>query len=176
MNPWISNGLPGGLLLLAAFILFGQARPARLPAVFLTLIGLLLILVAVFPGLARAFVPNKIRIFMGVVSLTHLFITLEAVRRNALKERYALLWICTGLALLVFAVQPDVIGWLVEITGMHYTSAIMLVVFSFLTLIAFHVSLILSQYENDRRRFAQQLSLLQERLDKLEAERSKDLL
>jgi hypothetical protein len=169
MSPWITSGLPGALLLLAAIVLFGQARPARLPALFLTLIGILLLLVPAFPGLARAFLPNKIRIFMGVVSLTHLFITLEAVRRNALKERYALLWIGTGFALLLFAIQPNVIGWLVEVTGMHYTSAIMLVVFTFLILIAFHVSLVLSQYETDRRRFAQQLALLQQRIDTLES-------
>lgn len=173
MSPWITYGLPGALLLLAAIILFGQARPARLPATFLTAIGLLLLLVAAVPSLAQAFLPNKIRIFMGVVSLTHLFITLEAVRRNTLKERYALLWIGTGFALLLFAIRPDVIGWLVEVTGMHYTSAIMLVVFTFLILIAFHVSLVLSQYETDRRRFAQQLALLQERIDALES-RPKD--
>lgn len=168
MNPWLAYGLPGFLLLVAAAVLFGQARPARLPAMFLTLIGVLLVLVPVFPGLARAVLPNKIRLFMGVVSLTHLFITLEAVRRNALKERYALLWLGTGLALLVFAIQPNVIGWLVEVTGMHYTSAIMLVVFSFLILIAFHVSLVLSQYENERRKFSQEIALLREKVEELE--------
>lgn len=168
MNPWLAYGLPGALVLAAALVLFGQARPARLPAFFLTLIGCLLILVAAFPGLARAVLPNRIRLFMGVVSLTHLFITLEAVRRNALKERYALLWMGTGLVLLVFAIQPDVIAWLVEVTGMHYTSAIMLVVFSFLVLIAFHVSLVLSQYETERRRFSQEIALLKEKVEALE--------
>ncbi|MCC5843397.1 MAG: DUF2304 domain-containing protein [Verrucomicrobia bacterium] len=168
MSPWITYGLPGVLLLTTAIVLFGQTRPARLPAMFLTLIGILLLLVAVFPGLERAVLPNKIRLFMGVVSLTHLFITLEAVRRNTLKERYALLWIGTGLALLVFAIQPNVIGWLVQVTGMHYTSAIMLVIFSFLILIAFHVSLVLSQYETDRRKLAQKIALLEEQIRRLE--------
>lgn len=170
MSPWIAYGLPGLVLIVIAFILFGQTRPARLPAGFLTVIGVLLLLVAVFPGLEQAFLPNKIRIFMGVVSFTHLFITLEAVRRNSLKERYALLWTGTGLVMLGIAVYPDVIGWLVQVTGMHYTSAIMLVVFTFLILIAFHVSLVLSQYENDRRRFAQQISLLEARIEELERE------
>ncbi len=168
MNPWITYALPGALSLLVSLVLFGQARPARLPAGFLFAIGVLLVLVAAFPGLERAIVPNKIRIFLGAVSLTHLFITLEAVRRNSLKERYALLWIGTGLVLLVFAIRPDVIGWLVQVTGMHYTSALMLVVFSFLILIAFHVSLVLSKAEDDRRKFARHIALLEARLTELE--------
>ncbi len=167
MNVWITYGLPGALFLLAAVLLFGQARPARLPAMFLTVVGVLLLLVAVFPGLEQAFLPNKIRMFMGAVSLMHLFITLETVRRNALKEKYALLWLGTGLVLLMFAIYPDGIGWLVDVTGMHYTSAIIIVVFGFLLLIAFHVSLVLSSFENDRRKFAQELALLKEEVKRL---------
>jgi hypothetical protein len=168
MSPWILYGLPGGLALFMAIILFGQARCARLPAVFLTVIGAILLLFAIFPGLADAFLPNKIRLFMGTVSLSHLFITLEAVRRNLLKERYSLLWIGTGLVLLVFAVYPEGIEWLVNVTGMHYTSAIIVVVFTFLILIAFHVSLVLSKYENDRRRLSQSIALLEARIRELE--------
>lgn len=168
MSPWMTYGLPGGLALIAAAVLFGQARPARLPAFFLTLIGALFLLIVLFPGLEDAFLPNKIRLFMGGISLLHLFITLETVRRNALKERYALLWLGTGLVLLFFAVYPDGIGWLVQVTGMHYTSAIIIVVFTFLILIAFHVSLVLSNYENDRRRLSQNLALLEARIRDLE--------
>ena len=171
MNLWLSFGLTGAVLLAVALVLFGQARPARLPATFLTVMGLPLLMVPVFPGLQQAFLPNKIRVFMGGVSLLLLFVTLEALRRNRLKERYALLWIGTGLVLLVFAIQPDVIGWLVTVTGMHYTSAIMLVVFGFLIMIAFHVSLVLSKQEDNRRRLTQELALLRERVSRLESER-----
>ncbi len=171
MSPWVTSALPGVLMLVCAGILFGQARPARLPAVFLSLTGLFLVLVAVFPALARAVLPNQVRVFMGAVSLTHLFITLESVRRNALKERYALLWLGTGIVLLGFAIDPEVIAWLAAVTGMHYSSAIMLVVFGFVILIAYHVSLVLSENEDDRRRFSQEIALLRERVEQLERER-----
>jgi len=172
MNLWTSYGVVGAVLFLAGLVLFGQARPARLPALFLTLAGLLLIAIPLFPGLAKAVLPNKIRLFMGGISFLHLFITLEAVRRNALKERYALLWIGTGLVLLLFAIYPNVIGWLVRITGMHYTSAIMVVLFSFMILIAFHVSLVLSTFDQDKRRLTQELALLETRVRALETEKS----
>jgi hypothetical protein len=168
MNLWTTYGLIGSLLLLAGLFLFGQNRPARLPAFFLCMAGGLLIAVAVFPGLAKAVLPNKIRLFMGSVSFLHLFITMEAVRRNTLKERYALLWIGTGLVLLTFAIYPNVIGWLVQITGMHYTSAIMVVLFSFMILIAFHVSLVLSKFDQEKRQLTQNLALLETRVRVLE--------
>lgn len=170
MNPWISFGLPGAAILLVAFFLFGRARPARLPAMFLTVIGVIFLLVPIFPGLLEAFLPNGIRLVMGVISLMHLFITMETLRRNRLKERYALLWIGTGLVLLGLAIQPDIIGWLVVATGgMHYTSAIMLVVFGFVVMIAFHVSLVLSKQEDERRKMAQQIALLQKKIEDLQS-------
>lgn len=169
MNMWFTFGFTGAGLLAVAFFLFRQARPARLPALFLTVAGLLSLLIPMFPGVLEAFLPNKIRLFMGVVSMLHLFITLEALRRNRLKERYALLWLGTGLVLLGLAIQPDLIGWLVVVTGgMHYTSAIMLVVFVFVIMIAFHVSLVLSRQESDRRHMAQHIALLQKRIEDLE--------
>ncbi len=170
MNTLLSAGLPGVLLLLVAGILFGQDRPARLPAMFLTFSGLLLLGVALIPGLDEAYLPNQIRLFMAFISLGHLFVTLETLRRNSLKEQYALLWLGTGVVLLILAIQPDLIGWLVSITGMHYSSAIMLVVFSFLILIAFHVSIILSRHEDDRRKFSQKIALLEQRIRELEEE------
>jgi len=168
MNLWTTYGLAGILIFLAGLVLFGQARPARLPGMFLVLAGLILLAVPIIPGLAKAVLPNKIRLFMGAVSFLHLYITLESVRRNRLKERYALLWVGTGLVLLGFAVYPNVIGWLVQITGMHYTSAIMVVLFAFMILIAFHVSLVLSKNESDRRLFAHRIAFLELRLETLE--------
>jgi hypothetical protein len=172
MSPWISYGIPAGLLLLSALLGLGRYRPARLPATFLLLGGVLLFLIPLFPGLEKAVLPNKIRLFMGGLALTHMFITLEALRRNSLKERYALLWLGTGIILILIAIQPDTIGWLVSVTGMHYTSAVMLVVFVFLLLIAFHVSLVLSSHQNDRRVFTQELALLQRRIEELEKKTS----
>ena len=170
MNIWVTFGVPGVIGVAIALILFGQARTARLPALFLLFVGIICLGVPLFPGFLEAFLPNKIRLFMGVVSMVHLFITLEALRRNQLKERYALLWLGTGIALLGLAIQPDLIGWLVVVTGgMHYTSAIMLVVFAFVVVIAFHVSLVLSKQETERRRLAQEIALMQKRIEELES-------
>jgi hypothetical protein len=103
-----------------------------------------------------------------MISVALLFVTLETVRRNRLKERYALLWLGTGAALFGVALYPDIVGGLKTVTGMEYTSAIMVVVFSFLTMIAFHISLTLSRNEDDRRNLSQSVALLRQRDEELE--------
>jgi hypothetical protein len=105
---------------------------------------------------------------MSFVSLLILFITLETVRRTSLKERYALLWIGTGCAFLAFAIYPDTIAWLVAMTGMYYTSAIMVIVFTFLILVSFHFSLSLSKYEDERRQIVQATGIIEARLREVE--------
>lgn len=162
--------IAGGFgLIVFAFAVYKMARGLRVPSMLLMLVGAGAVVLGFRPSLIIESLPRTMRIFMGGVSILYCYITMEAVRRNALKERYAILWILTGLVLFAFAVNPEFIAWLVAITGMHYTSAIVVVVFSFLILIAFHVSLTLSRNEDDRRRLAQQIALLEERIRELES-------
>ncbi len=110
----------------------------------------------------------RMRIVLGFLSALVLMITLEAVRRFAMEERYALLWVFTGLILLLFAVYPDAVGWLAALTGMQYVSAITVVVFAFLLLVVFDFSLALSKLRADQRRICQQTAELELRLSELE--------
>lgn len=110
----------------------------------------------------------RMRIVLGFLSALVLMITLEAVRRFAMEERYALLWVFTGVILLVFAVYPDAVGWLATLTGMQYVSAITMVVFAFLLMVVFNFSLALSELRADQRRICQHAAELELRLTKLE--------
>jgi hypothetical protein len=105
---------------------------------------------------------------MGFLCFLVLMITLESVRRLAMEESYALLWISTGLVLVVFAVYPDAVGWLAALTGMQYVTAITIVVFAFLLLVAFHFSLSLSRYRADQKRLCQHAAVLEMRVANLE--------
>ena len=110
----------------------------------------------------------RMRIALGFLSFLVLMITLEAVRRFAMEERYALLWVSTGITLVVFAVYPDAVGWLAALTGMQYISAITMVVFAFLLLVAFHFSLALSELRSDQRQISQYAATLELRVAELE--------
>jgi hypothetical protein len=110
----------------------------------------------------------RMRIVLGFLSALVLMITLEAVRRFAMEERYALLWVFTGVILLIFAIYPDAVGWLATLTGMQYVSAITMVVFAFLLLVVFDFSLALSELRADQRRVCQHAAELELRITELE--------
>ena len=110
----------------------------------------------------------RMRIVLGFLSALVLMITLEAVRRFAMEERYALLWVFTGVILLIFAIYPDAVGWLAALTGMQYVSAITMVVFAFLLLVVFDYSLALSELRADQRRVCQHAAELELRITELE--------
>ena len=69
---------------------------------------------------------------------------------------------------MVFAVYPDAVGWLAALTGMQYISAITMVVFAFLLLVAFHFSLALSELRSDQRQISQYAATLELRVAELE--------
>jgi hypothetical protein len=121
-----------------------------------------------FAGTGTASLMMRMRLVLGLLSFTVLMITLEAVRRFAMEERYALLWVSTGAILVVFAVYPDAVGWLAKLTGMQYVSAITVVVFAFLLLVAFHFSLTLSGIRADQRRLCQHTAELALKVAELE--------
>ncbi len=110
----------------------------------------------------------RMRMALGLLSFLVLMITLEAVRRFAMEERYALLWVSTGIILVVFAIYPDAVGWLAALTGMQYVSAITMVVFAFLLLVAFDFSLSLSALRADQKQLSQHAANLELRVAELE--------
>ena len=158
-----------GLLLAAVSVaVYQRKRPLRLFAMLVFVVGVVLFVMGLRPELLATAIPSRIRISTSFVSLLILFITLETVRRTALKERYALLWVGTSCVLSVFAIYPDTIAWLVAMTGMYYTSAILVIVFTFLILVSFHFSLALSKYEDERRQIVQAAGILETRLREVE--------
>lgn len=135
-------------------------------------VGVLMAVVAVKPDLFEGSNPAnlmvRMRLVLGFLSFLVLMITLEAVRRVAMEERYALLWVSTGIVLVVFAIYPDAVGWLATLTGMQYVSAITMVVFAFLLLVAFHFSLALSELRADQKRLCQHAAALELRMAEME--------
>lgn len=135
-------------------------------------LGVALALAAFKPGLFEGVAPAsllmRMRLALGLLSFVVLMITLEAVRRFAMEERYALLWVSTGVILVVFAIYPETVGWLAKITGMQYVSAITMVVFAFLLLVSFHFSLALSEVRMDQKRLCQHAAELALKVTKLE--------
>lgn len=158
----------GVLGVLFSLVLYKSVRQLRLMAILLFMIGVAVTVTGIRGDVVQAIVPIRMRLTMGLLTFIILYVTLEAVRRNRLKERYALLWVGTGGVFFIFALYPDLVEQLVKLTGMHYITTIVVLVFAFLVLLAFHISLALSRNEEDRRALAKTVALLEERIASLE--------
>ncbi len=175
---WCQTTVPRIILAFAGIalcVLIGAAlwerRIRALPAIFGLLVALIMVLVGLDPNILRFFVKmhhlTRIRVIMGVVSFAVLVVTLESIRRSHLQERYALLWVFTGLIILLCAFFPGVLDVFRNLLGMQYATSVVGVVFLFLVLVAFHFSIAMSQFTDKQTRIAQQYALMEARLEAL---------
>jgi len=105
----------------------------------------------------------KMQIIIGTLSVILLFITFELIRKKRLREEYALLWLFTGVVVLVFSLWPYYLlsQFFVRITGIFYLSAVVLIAFFFLLLIVFHFSVVISKLTSQNKELAQRHALLE---------------
>ena len=115
--------------------------------------------------------PVRISIAAAVASALLILIVLELIRGRRLKERYALLWLVTGLVLLVLSAWRGglntIAGWL-GVSG--YPPAILFAAaIMFVIAVLLHYSTVLSKLTDDNVLLAQEVALLRTRLDAVEA-------
>ena len=111
--------------------------------------------------------PLRISIVASIASLLLILVVLELIRSRRLRERYALLWLATGLVLLVLSAWRDglntIAGW-VGVTG--YPPAVLFAVGTlFILVVLLHYSTVISKLSDQNVLLAQKVALLEERLD-----------
>ena len=95
-------------------------------------------------------------------SATVLFLVVELIRRGRLKERYALLWLFSGIVLFILSVSRDLLDTIAKVIGIYYPpSLLFLIAFVFLLLITLHFSAVISGLSEKNKRLAQEVALLQ---------------
>jgi hypothetical protein len=110
---------------------------------------------------------------VAIVVTAGLFATVfELVRRRALMERYALLWLFSSAILLGLAVWRGLLETIASAVGIFYPpSALFVVAFAFILVLLLHFSLATSRLSDQNKVLAQRLGLLQQRVDELTAAR-----
>ena len=116
--------------------------------------------------------PLKVSIAAAIASLLLLVVVFELIRSRRLRERYALLWLLTGLVLLALSVWRGglntIAGWF-GVTG--YPPAVLFAVGSlFVILVLLHYSTVISRLSDQNTILAQRLALLEEQLASAEGE------
>jgi hypothetical protein len=110
--------------------------------------------------------PLKISIAATIASVVLLLVVFELIRSRRLREQYALLWLATGLVLLVLSVWREglntIAGWL-GVRG--YPPAVLFAIgLLFVILVLLHYSTVISRLSDQNTILAQRLALLEAKL------------
>ena len=110
--------------------------------------------------------PLRVSIVAALAALGLLLVVFEFIRRRRLQERYALLWILTGVVVLVLALWREALGGLAELVGIAYPPSALFVLASvFILLVLLDYSTVISKLSNQNRILAQRIALLENRLE-----------
>jgi len=109
--------------------------------------------------------PLRISLVAAVAALLLLFVVFELIRSRRLQERYALLWLVTGVVILVLALWRGALGLLADAVGIAYPpSALFVLAALFILLLLLHYSTVISKLSDQNRILAQRLALLENQI------------
>jgi hypothetical protein len=109
--------------------------------------------------------PLRVSIVAAIAALVLLVVIFELIRSRRLQERYALLWLLTGLVIFVLAAWRGLLGWLSGLVGIAYPPSALFVLASFFVLVVLlHYSTVISKLSDENRIMAQRLAILEQRL------------
>ena len=110
--------------------------------------------------------PVRVSIAGVIASILLILVILELVRGRRLKERYALLWLATGIVLLVLSAWRDGLNTIASWVGVtSYPPAVLFAVaVLFILLVLLHYSTVLSKLTDENVELAQRIALLEEQV------------
>jgi hypothetical protein len=110
--------------------------------------------------------PIVVSIVAAVASVALLVVVLELIRSRRLRERYALLWLATGVVLLVLSLWRSGLNTIADWVGVTgYPPAVLFAVATlFILLVLLDYSTVISRLSDQNTVLAQRIGLLEQRL------------
>ena len=115
--------------------------------------------------------PFRVSIVAAVAALVLLVAILELIRSRRLQERYAMLWLLTGVVILVLGLWRGLLSKIADLVGIAYPpSALFVLAAFFILLLLLHYSTVISKLSDENRILAQRLALLQNDLEAVKSD------
>jgi len=113
--------------------------------------------------------PLKVSIVATIASLLLLLVVFELIRSRRLRERYALLWVLTGIVLLVLSAWRGGLNTIAGWVGVQtYPPAVLFAVaLLFVLAVLLHYSTVLSKLSDQNVILAQRVGLLEQQLSEV---------
>ncbi|KHL00637.1 DUF2304 domain-containing protein [Sinomonas humi] len=104
-----------------------------------------------------------------------LIFVIEMLRREKIREKYAVLWIVIGLATLILAVFPDLLIWAAHVVGVQIPSNLLFAIALILLMgVTLHLSREVSASEDEIRALAEEVAILRADLRDIQDQLPKD--
>lgn len=101
------------------------------------------------------------QIVVILVALVVIALVLGLLRSRKLREKYAALWVVVGLAIVILALAPGLLGGLASFLGVQVPSNLLFALAIFLLLgVTLHLSLEISRLEDETRVLAENIAVL----------------
>jgi hypothetical protein len=115
---------------------------------------------------------DRITLFGLVVSIGGLIFIIELVRRGKLREDYSLLWLGTGVIMVMLIVSRPLVDELARWLGVvtYPPAALFVVAIIFMLFILLQYSTALTRLSRDNKKIAQEMALLRQELTATKAE------
>ena len=110
--------------------------------------------------------PLRVSILGALAAIVLLAIVFELIRRRRLRERYALLWLLTGVVVLVLSLWRGGLNTMAGWMGIEtYPPAMLFAIGTlFILLVLLHYSTVISKLADQNAILAQKLALLEQEL------------
>jgi len=88
------------------------------------------------------------------------------VKKERIKEAYAIIWIFMGLAFLVISIWPGLMGIIANFVGIYYAPALLILILTVMTIfILIQFSIVISRQSERIKTLTQEIALLKADLE-----------
>ena len=104
---------------------------------------------------------GHLRILTGIFAVLVLAVVIELLRRRQLKEKYAILWLVTAVAIIPLGMYPGLLDAVSRSLGIATgASLVLFLAIAFLLFVCMHLSWEVSRLEEETRVLAEEIALI----------------
>lgn len=114
-------------------------------------------------------IPGRLKIVLILAIVLFFIITLSLLKHKRLALKYTLLWLATGVIMLVLVAVPELMLLLTQLVGIQSSmNGLFILLIGFLIMLAMSLTSIASRQSDRIRELVQTQALLEKRLRELE--------
>lgn len=111
----------------------------------------------------------NLRLFLVICILVYLGIIINLLRKKKLNLKYTLIWLFSGIIMLIVSIFPQIINFLSSVIGIvDVTNAVFILEGMFVLVILLSLTSIVSHFNDRNRELIQKVALLEKRVRELE--------